>query len=59
MEGLLLEALAREQVCDRLDRAAAARLARLARSARRRRARRSLPPARILAGALAFWRLDS
>ena len=55
MEGLLMEAVVREQIADRARRAAHARLAR---SARRRRARQ-LPPARILAGALAFWRLDS
>lgn len=55
MEGLLLEELAKEQMCDRLDRAARARLAR---SVRRGRARR-WPSARILAGSLAFWRLAS
>lgn len=51
MEGLLLEAIAKEQVCDRLERAA---IARLARSIRRRRTRHR-PGGRILAGAFAFW----
>ena len=55
MEGLLLEGLAREQVSDRLDRAARARLAH---SVRRGRARHR-PRARILAGALAFWHAQS
>lgn len=51
MEGLLLEAVAREQVADRARRAAAARLAR---AARRRGAGRR-PAARILSGTLTFW----
>ena len=50
MEGLLLEAVAREQDAERARRAAAARRARVA----RRRPGRG-PVARILAGAIAFW----
>lgn len=51
MEGLLIEAVAREQLADRARRASAARLAR---AARRRRVR-GHPVGRILAGSLAFW----